>query len=792
MANNMLNKKMIRDVRENKSSYFACIIIIAIGIMVYTAMSLAKDNLLLAKNNFYEWSNFADVFATVVSMPRSNIHNLQSIEGIESVQGRLVKEVKILNEDKSRNVVLKLVSIDIEKENEMINRIKIFDGNLPSNIDNNLLLEEKFFTANKLTMKDKLEAVVNGKKVEFKISGTGQSPEFIFVMRNGQDFAPDPLNFEAAFLSQEKMEELFNERGRVNSIVLSLKRGYNFSDVESKLKSQLSNYKVISLFERKYQTSNNMLSEELNQLSKMSTAIPSIFVFISCIIIYIMLKRLVEAQRGLIGIMMAFGYRKNEILLHYMSYGILIGSLGGIIGGLGGLWLANLMTKMYQQYYSLPNLVGRFSIFYFGVGIGASVVFCIMAAFFGSKKILKLKPADSLRPEVPEFRSSGIIESLKIIWNLFNVQGRMAIRNIVRNKSRSVFTLVGIMFSFSLMAFVFSQNSLMDTMIISQFTKVQKYDVKISLLKPMPSLNVKRELEQKSGVILSESLLEVPITLKKLHKKKDIIAIGIENNASLYNIFDREGNNAELSNDGMIISEHIARSLDIYVGDKLQVDCYMAKDSPFYVYVNKIIPQYLGANVYFERDFLCRLLGNVNIATSVMIKMDSDKIDKLRDEYNGTKYVGAFEIRQQTIEKYRKLMGGSAYALLIMAILSGFTGFAIVYNSSIISLAERKRELVSLRVLGMTPKEVLEVITVEQVIIGFLGILSGIPLAIMMNKAMAASLSSDLYSMPDSLDAWSVIQSIVGSIAFIWLAKKWIYKKIKVFDLVEVLKEREV
>lgn len=791
MSNKMLYKKMIRDVREHISSYFACIIIIAIGIMVYTSMSLAKDNLMVAKDNFYAESNFADVFASVVSMPKNNIQNLERIEGIDSVQGRLVKEVKLLNEDKSRNVALKLVSIDTPNFNESINKVKIFTGTLPSNNDKAILLEEKFFTANKLSLKDKLNAIIDGKKVELGITGTCQSPEFIFIMRNGQDFVPDPLNFEAAFLNQEKMEELFNERGRVNDLVFTLKKGYSFSDVENKIKSELNRYSIISLFERKNQTSNNMLSEELNQLEKMSTAIPSIFVMISCIIIYIMLKRLVEAQRGLIGIMMAFGFTKYEILFHYMTYGVFIGAMGGILGELGGLQLANFMTKMYQQYYSLPNLVGRFSLYYFVMGITLSVIFCIMSAFFGSKKIIKLKPADSLRPEVPNFKASGVIENWKAIWGLFTVQGRMAVRNIIRNKSRSIFTLVGIMFSFSLMSFVFSQNSMMDTMIISQFTKIQKFDVKISLLRPLPALNVKRELEGKKGVLLSESLLEVPVTLKKLHKKKDLIAIGIEQDAKLYSIFDREGNNVKLSNDGMIISEHLARSLDVYVGDKIEIECYLAKKTPFYVYVNKIIPQYLGTNAYFDRDFLCALLANGNIATSLMLKLDDNKIDTLRDEYNGTKYVGAFEIRQQTLEKYRKLMGGSAYALYVMAILSAFTGFAIVYNSSIISLAERKRELVSLRVLGMTPKEVLQVISVEQWIVGFFGILAGIPLAYLMNKSMAASLSSDLYSMPDTLELTSVIQSILGSVVFIWMAKMWIFTKIKKFDLVEVLKERE-
>jgi len=786
----MLFRKMLRDIYENKIAYFACALVLAIGLLSYISMSLAKDNLISARDEFYSQYRFADGFASVKMMPESKLDEIRKIEGIDRVEGRLVKDVRILVEDKDRNVALKIISIKPE-DKARLNDIEIMSGAFPTRRTHEILVADKFYKANNFKLQSEINALIGGKKVSLAVSGRGQSPEFIYVIRNIQDTVPNPKDFEVAYMNYAEMEQIFDSQGLVNDISFTIRQGYKFKDIEEKVKDRLKPYSVASLVGRENQISNLMLNEELKQLEKSATTTPFIFILISSTIIYIMLRRLVEAQRPLIGIMKSFGYTKSEVLRHYLSYGFIIGSVGGVAGGLLGIWCSNFFTTMYQTYYSLPNLKGRFSLSYFVTGVILSILFCLVAALQGSKAVLKLNPAEAMHPETPKFHAKTFIERIPGVWFALTVQGRMAVRNIARNKARSIFTLIGVLGAFCLMAVLFSENKLVEVMITDQFTKVQRHDMKIGFARPVPRDSVEREIMSNKGVALVEPMFEVPATVKNLNLKKDIVIIGLKQGSQLYRILDKSQNEVLIPKTGAILSELVAEKLNASIGTRLRVESLLAKDSPFYIDVEKIIPQYLGSNIYMSIDYLEKLVGQGNIVTSMLLTIDQKSILQIKQKYVNSDYISLMEVRQQTIDKYKDIMGAFVYTLLVLGMIAVFTGFAIVYNSSIISFEERKRELASLRVLGMTRKEVREVISIEQAILGVLGMILGIPAAYYVNVAMAKGLSSDLYTMPVVMDPMAFAQASAGTIAAISLAMIWINKRIKRLDMVEVLKERE-
>ncbi|MDN5313149.1 MAG: putative transport system permease protein, partial [Thermoanaerobacteraceae bacterium] len=288
-----------------------------------------------------------------------------------------------------------------------------------------------------------------------------------------------------------------------------------------------------------------------------------------------------------------------------------------------------------------------------------------------------------------------------------------------------------------------------------------------------------------------EPVIEVPVTLQKQYRKTDVIAQGLMRYSELYTPLDKQGNRIQIPEDGMLLSEQVAGKLKAGVGDRLQVESIWARESPVYVNVAGIIPQYLGSNVYMSNEALFELLHQGEMATSALVSIDKEQIPAFKERYNTSKYVGNLEERQQTIDLYKKLMGSSRFMIWVMAFMAIITGFAIVYNSSIITLSERKRELASLRVLGMRPGEVLEVISVEQWCIGILGMLAGIPLTFAINKGISASMSSDLFFLPAVTAPSALLLALLGTMLAISLAQLWVARKVADLDLVEVLKERE-
>ena len=196
-------------------------------------------------------------------------------------------------------------------------------------------------------------------------------------------------------------------------------------------------------------------------------------------------------------------------------------------------------------------------------------------------------------------------------------------------------------------------------------------------------------------------------------------------------------------------------------------------------------------NAYMNNKQLSKIFKQQPMATSVLLSLDEDKFESIKDKYNNSPIISSMEEKQKIIDKYNNLLGSYSAIIWILGVFVIITGFAIVYNSSIISLSERKRELASLRVLGMTLNEVLEVFSFEQWTISFFGIIAGIPMAYSMMKTISKSMSTDLFTIPASLEKSALIIAFVGTIISVLIAQISTSKRIKNLDLVDVLKERE-
>ena len=287
--------------------------------------------------------------------------------------------------------------------------------------------------------------------------------------------------------------------------------GFEYDDVEKDIETALGKYGLESLISNEDQLSNMILTQELTQLEGTVQTLPILFLSISSVILYIMLKRLVEQQRTQIGTLKAFGYDKKDIMLHYLSYAWVIAVFGGVLGGVLGSALSAYMTEMYAVFFNFPELHNTFSIRYFMIGVLLSVIFSTIAGLQGTKSVLRLQPSEAMRPPAPPIGRTVIFEKAKIFWELLTTQGRMAVRNISRNKGRSFFRFVGVLFTFSIIATLWSFNDMVDLILMDEFTKVQTHDLKIKFDSPKPLEAVLGELGRRNGIKKQSLCLKCPL-----------------------------------------------------------------------------------------------------------------------------------------------------------------------------------------------------------------------------------------------------------------------------------------
>lgn len=787
----MLWRKLLRDLRENWGANLACVAVIALGIMAFNGYHMVVDNLDSARLRFYESCRFAEGFASVKQMPASELSRLESIDGIDQVQGHLRQDVTVYMPDWGQNLTLRLSAIDPE-DTTALNQVLQSQGPGIRDESDEVLLGIGFAKAHNLQAGDSFDIIYQGKKQQLTVAGVGQSPEFIYLLPDSGSFFSDPARFDVAFMATAALEDLTGHEGLINEIAFTLRPGTDFHQIENQAAEILEPYGLTSLVAAKDQISNFMLDQEIAGVKTMSNAIPALFIGIAALILYLMLRRMVEQQRIQIGTLMAFGFGNFQIISHYSFYGGFIGMAGAAAGAIVGTLLSGAMTELYKMYFNLPELVNQISWRYTLYGLVFAAVPCLFAAFLGARNILRLEPAQAMQPPTPKRTRRLLIERIKILWEPLGMMGRMALRNLFRNPGRSFFTIIGTTFAFALMWFIFSYNLMIDLMIMNQLEKAQKYDLKVTLAQPADAQELVQSLLRLEGTDQAEPLMYAPVTLRQGPYAEDTSITGVPDGSHLLKILDKGEQIIALPPEGLVLSKNLAGKLHARVGQMLYVESPY-RSEPAQVYVAAIVEQYFGMENFMSLEQLGQMLGTGEAASAVMVKTRGDPytLDRLEEKLLLAKGVIGVENKAAIKKMYDDLMAPMNFAIYTMTLVGVFTAFAVIYSSGTVSLSERQREISSSKVLGMTDGEIMRMLVMENGVLTTLGILAGIPTTKAMMLYMQQQFATELYSLPTRLDPMGFVQSMLGIGAALALSMMAIMRRIRRLELSEVLKTRE-
>ncbi len=785
-----LYKKLFRDLLDHKGANIAAIIVIAIGLMMYTAFAMVTQTLEVSIDKFYADSKFPDGFVTVLSMPRSKIEDIKEIKGISKAEGRLKEDIRIQDNfatPSTETKYIRLASTNID-----VGTYIVEEGRLPRAGQMEVAIDPMFANANKLRVGDKIPIIAYGKKVDLSISAIGRSAENIYALRNSSEIYPDPIIFGVGFMDITSLEKL-NGKTHYTNVVFTIKEGADFEAIKRAVERELKPYGFISIIEKKDQESNLLLTNEMKQLEVSSTMLPLVFLSVSSMILYIMIKRIIEQQRGQIGILKAFGYSTYTIRLHYISYCIAVGLLGGIVGGVFGLVLYQPLMNLYMMFFNLPILRGEIQIKYLFNSIAISIVFAIFAGYRGSTQALLLSPSEAMREKEPILGSKSLLEKIPFLMNLLTTKGKMALRNISRSPMRSIFVFVGIAFTFALSVIPWTLMGQFDVFLFDRYDEVEKYDVKVALSELNPLDKVQIELQRQTEVSKAEGMLEIPVFFTNEHIKEPVAVIGLREDSELYTVLDEGKEKVNIYKGGVVLSKRLAEKLKVGAGGYLTMQSpYMRdKDKKVEVRVISLVNQNVGINGYMDIEYLSSILGYPPAANAVLLKAMPNTANILKLRYEQSPKIIGINDTNEMIDKLKKFMGtymGSMYYIAFIAIIMGV---AIIYNSYIIILSERKRELSSLMVLGMSEKEVLSIVSFEQWFIAVFAMLFGIPLSQSAVTAMGKASSTDMFSLDVKLDLNSLVIAFAITVIAILLAQLMASRKIKHINIVDALKSNE-
>jgi putative ABC transport system permease protein len=784
------NVKLWRDLWRMRGQALAIVLVIAAGVATYVMALCTLESLKRAQAEYYEQSRFAEVFARAKRAPQALEARIAAIPGIAQMQTRVVANVKVQMPGLTEPATAKLISAP-EPSPSALNQLHLRKGRyLEPEARDEAIVSEGFAEVHALVPGDRVQVIMNGRLRELVIVGIAVSPEFIYQIREG-DILPDDRRFGVFWMNREELSSAFELDGAFNDVTCTLMPGAAEPEVLRQLDLLTEPYGGTGAIGRADQSSNKFVMNELQELRGMAVIVPTIFLGISAFLLNMVISRLIGLEREQIAALKAFGYTRYEIGWHYVKLVLLIVVLGSVLGTLLGAYLGELVSGLYRHFFRFVALR-----FYLDPRVVLSAVAVTAAAAIAGTltkvwRAAALPPAEAMRPEPPARFGPSVIER----WGLQRVlpePARMILRQLERRPIKSLLTCLGI--ALAIAALILGSFSLdaIDYAIHAQYFVAMREDVNVLFTEPS-SDRALHCVERLRGVRLCEPFRAVAARMRRGHAVRRVDVLGLSADGELHRLMDIDCRKVPLPAEGVVLSEKLGEVLGVQVGEQVQVEILEGQRPKVELPVVGLVNDFAGTAVYMRRDALNRLMREADVISGAFVAADAGKLDELYRELKNAPRVAAVSIKGAAIQSFRETVAENILRMRSFIVLfASVIAVGVVYNSASISLAERGREMATLRVIGFTRAEV------SLLLLGELALLTlaAIPIGMLLGYGLADlvihfSYDTELFRLPLVIKRSTYGFAVVVTLAATLGSALAVRRMLDRLDLVAVLKTKE-
>ncbi|MBI2518191.1 MAG: ABC transporter permease [Opitutae bacterium] len=784
-----LDRKLLRDLRRLKGQAAAVSLVMACGLaMLIMARSLIAS-LDGTRAAYYQANRFAEVFAPLKRAPNHLAARIAALPGVAGVQTDIAAPVTLdlpgLDEPASGMVR----SLPDYGEPEL-NRLFLRRGRwLAPGSRGEVLVGEAFANANQLNPGDTLTMLLYGRRQTFRIAGIVLSPEYIFESRPGAAL-PDNRTYGIFWMPYKEAATAFSLYGAFNHVSLVLAPGAEPAPVIAALDVLLRPYGGLGAYDRKDHPSHIRVSDEIRVLQILSVGFPTIFLTVAAFMTNAVLTRLLALQREQIAILKAFGFSNRQIVVHYLKFAAVMVVGGTLAGATGGIVLGVKLVKMYELFFRFPDL--RFALDRSAVAIALTVgLGAVVTGVFGAvRKAAHLPPAEAMRPEPPAHYRRSLIERTGA-GRLFSHSFRIAVRNIERRPVQALFTVAGLALGTALLILPNTFKAGIADVLDFQWDVVQRQDLNLSLVEPS-AFRIIHELERLPGVIHVEPQRAASVRISFHGAGRQIGLRSLDAGAAHGRAIDAAGREIVPPPEGLILSAKLAQVLGARPGDQLVLEALEGKRPVATVPLVGLAEDFTGITAYMERAALNRFLGEGDVVTGASISLDAARRADFLRALKGIPHVGTVAIKDSMRESFRattaQSMGMIQTIYLTFAVI---VAFGVIYNNARISLAERARELATLRVIGLTQREVGAVLVIELTLLAAVALPLGLVLGTGFATLIVHSVNTETVRLPLVFTSYTYTFAVLVVSLASALSAVVVLRKLKQLDLIGALKAPE-
>jgi putative ABC transport system permease protein len=448
------------------------------------------------------------------------------------------------------------------------------------------------------------------------------------------------------------------------------------------------------------------------------------------------------------------------------------------------------MTRIYTQFFQFPVLEYQLATRTVLEAMAVGAVAAGVAALGAARRVLRLPPAEAMRPAPPAtYRVSWLERIGSRRW--LSQPTRIVIRNVQRHPLRAGLSTLGIAMGGAMMVVgLFSIDSINFVMDV-QFRMAQLYDVVITFVEPASAPAV-HEVDRLPGVMTAEPMRMVPVKLAAGFRSRYVAITGLPDPSRLNRVVDSSLSVRALPPDGLVLSRKLADVLGVNKGDRVTVDVLEGARPTREVAVSDLVDEFMGTNAYMRIDALHRLMQEGDSVSGAYLQVDPLATNGLFAALKRTPAVAGVTLKSAALENYQQTLAENiAITRTVTIVFAIIIAFGVIYNTSRIALSERARELATLRIIGFSRSEVSYILLGEIAIVTMLAL----PLSLLLGYGLAAATvrayDTEVYRIPLVLTARTCVEALGTTIVATLVSGALVRRRLNRLDLIAVLKTRE-
>ena len=766
----MLRKKMLRDIRGNFAQFFSIFLLSMVAMWCFTGFEANVIGGGRARERFHEKTNCADGWIYGSSFTEEQRQSLAAVDKINDVQLR----TEVLGKaDEKYNTAE--VYCYFEEENTVTKPYVVEGAEFDPSDTEGVWMFYRFADAWDFKLGDSFTVHVLGQDITKQIRGFVATPEYEYACAS-TDADTDFHNISFLYFSMNVLPE---ELRSYNQLLFTCE-GKALS-LEDDISKALDN-KYAFIADRDSIPGYYKLSDELAQHESFAYVFAFVFVAIALLVIMTTMKRMISQQRTQIGTMNALGLKKRKILLHYLSFSLVVSLLGGIAGvGLGLATLGRMMVEMFGgQYYSVPEWSAGFD--YRSIVLVCVIVgVCVLTAFFSCRQVLKIQPSEALRPAAAPDARPCVFEKLPF-WDKLSFNARYNLRDICRSKLRAFMGVFGTAVGMLLMTMGLGCFDSLDYVRDWYFDKIQNYDYQVQFADNATFEQKEAIKAEYGGEYLATYMISM--ATDDHPTSEDILScklVSVEGEG-LFGLTDMELDRCKLEPGTVGVTKNQAARLGIKKGDRIfwklstgeqwveaKVGCIIRH------------PSIMG--IYILREDAEKVEG---LEYSPAMLLSNDK--RLEDIEDSA--IASVHSREELVKAFDKSMEIMDLLVWFMSIFSVMMIVIVLYNSGNLSFNEREKEFATLKVLGFGSRRIRRLMATQNLWLSLIGTLAGMPFGKQLIQLMMDT-NGDSIDWPCYISARTVVLSALLVMGVSVLVSFMFAKRIRRIDMVEVLKGME-